>query len=338
MGLVTLQVLKFLGKGSYGSVYLVDRLTDKQSYAVKETDVTKMSTVERDDAANEIRLLASVKHPNIVRYYGAFLDGNWLCIIMEYAQCGDLAHYIKKGLERKTSFPEEVVWSFFIQIARVRLCFCPLLHRTVWQCNSQREPACYSENGPGSGRAAQCRTTATNTCLACLQNDRVVVQGLDHMHKKKILHRDIKPMNIFIGKGDIVKIGDLGIAKILKNNVSAQTQIGTPHYMAPEIWRGKPYTYSADVWALGCLLYEMMTYAVRLWSCCGVRQTHAIRSAMRAVAVRARTWDADCVQHSTSIVFGPPGVTSAFFILTSRPRLTCHCMCRCRSRPRACPS
>ena len=69
-------------------------------------------------------------------------------------------------------------------------------------------------------------------------------------------------MNVFIGKGDIVKIGDLGIAKVLKNNV-AQTQIGTPHYMAPEIWKNRPYTLAADVWSLGCLLYEMLTYTVR---------------------------------------------------------------------------
>jgi serine/threonine protein kinase len=71
------------------------------------------------DAANEIRLLASVRHPNIIRYYETFLDGNWLCIIMEYAMCGDLSHYIKKGKEKNTHFPEEVVWRFIIQIMRV---------------------------------------------------------------------------------------------------------------------------------------------------------------------------------------------------------------------------
>ena len=116
------QVEKFLGKGSYGSVYRVNRVDDGQPYAVKETDVTKMSTQERQDAANEIRLLASVRHANIIRYFEAFLDGNWLCIIMEYAQSGDLAHYIKKGKERRTPFPEEVVWSFFIQTLKVWHC------------------------------------------------------------------------------------------------------------------------------------------------------------------------------------------------------------------------
>lgn len=47
--------------------------------------------------------------------------------------------------------------------------------------------------------------------------------------------------------------------------MTGAAQIGTPHYMAPEIWKGKPYTYSADVWSMGCLLYEMLTYSVRTY-------------------------------------------------------------------------
>lgn len=54
-----------------------------------------MSQAEREDAANEIRLLASIQHPNVVAYHEAFLDGNRLCIIMEYAPDGDLAKIIK---------------------------------------------------------------------------------------------------------------------------------------------------------------------------------------------------------------------------------------------------
>lgn len=66
---------KLLGKGSYGTVYRVKRLSDGGIYALKEADVKKMSQVERMDAVNEIRLLASVKHPNVIKYNEAFLDG-----------------------------------------------------------------------------------------------------------------------------------------------------------------------------------------------------------------------------------------------------------------------
>lgn len=62
--------------------------------------------------------------------------------------------------------------------------------------------------------------------------------------------------------GDIAKIGDLGIAKLLKNTIAAKTQIGTPHYMPPEIWKNRPYGFASDSWALGCLVYEMATFKV----------------------------------------------------------------------------
>ena len=58
-----------------------------------------------------------------------------------------------------------------------------------------------------------------------------ILLGVQVLHEKKILHRDIKPMNIFLGKGDVVKVGDLGIAKILNHEAVAHTMIGTPHYM-----------------------------------------------------------------------------------------------------------
>lgn len=75
--------------------FLVQRLVDGQQYALKEMDVRSMSHAEREDAVNEIRLLASVAHPNVTSYNEAFLDGNRLCIIMEYAGDGDLAKLIK---------------------------------------------------------------------------------------------------------------------------------------------------------------------------------------------------------------------------------------------------
>ena len=84
--------------------------------------------------------------------------------------------------------------------------------------------------------------------------------GLGHIHKMKILHRDLKTMNIFLKSGFQVKIGDLGVAKILLKNSFANTLIGTPYYLSPEICKEEPYNNKSDVWALGCILYELCTF------------------------------------------------------------------------------
>ena len=84
--------------------------------------------------------------------------------------------------------------------------------------------------------------------------------GLAYIHYHKILHRDLKTLNIFLTKNLDVKIGDLGVAKILQNTLHAYTFIGTPFYLSPEICEEKPYNEKSDVWALGCVLYELCTF------------------------------------------------------------------------------
>jgi NIMA (never in mitosis gene a)-related kinase len=84
--------------------------------------------------------------------------------------------------------------------------------------------------------------------------------GLAYIHNKKILHRDLKTLNIFLTKDDKVKIGDLGVAKMLNQTNFARTFVGTPYYLSPEICEEKPYNEKSDVWALGCILYEMATF------------------------------------------------------------------------------
>jgi NIMA (never in mitosis gene a)-related kinase 1/4/5 len=84
--------------------------------------------------------------------------------------------------------------------------------------------------------------------------------GIAYIHNKKILHRDLKTLNIFLTKDDKVKIGDLGVAKVLNQTNFARTFVGTPYYLSPEICEEKPYNEKSDVWALGCILYEMATY------------------------------------------------------------------------------
>ena len=84
--------------------------------------------------------------------------------------------------------------------------------------------------------------------------------GLYYIHSKKIIHRDIKTLNIFLTKDLDAKIGDLGVAKILEDTNHANTFIGTPYYVSPEMCKNKPYNEKSDIWALGCILYELLTF------------------------------------------------------------------------------
>jgi NIMA (never in mitosis gene a)-related kinase len=84
--------------------------------------------------------------------------------------------------------------------------------------------------------------------------------GIKHIHDRKIIHRDLKSQNIFLGESGLIKIGDFGIAKCLEWTwQKAATLVGTPYYLSPEIVQNQPYSFKSDVWSLGVLLYEMVT-------------------------------------------------------------------------------
>jgi serine/threonine protein kinase len=78
------------------------------------------------------------------------------------------------------------------------------------------------------------------------------------LHQKRILHRDIKARNIFLDSELNVKIGDLGLGRELgPASRFAYTAVGTPLYFSPEMCQEERYNEKCDVWALGCLIYEM---------------------------------------------------------------------------------
>jgi len=193
---------RLLGKGSFGQVHRVQRLKDGRVYALKTILLARLDSKARQDALNEVRFLASLQHPHIVRFHEAFVQAahRRLCIVMEYAAGGDLAGVLR----RRRRLPEGTIWRYAGQIAG----------------------------------------------------------ALQYLHRRRILHRDLKPANCFLDRQGDIKLGDLNVSRRVRPNCLARTQVGTPYYMGPEIWQGRPYGAACDIWALGCLLHQLATLEV----------------------------------------------------------------------------
>ena len=83
---------------------------------------------------------------------------------------------------------------------------------------------------------------------------------MEYLHLKNIVYRDLKPENVMVESDGYLKLIDMGTAKQLTQDKGFRTFtiIGTPHYMAPEVMKGKGYSFAVDIWSLGILLYEFM--------------------------------------------------------------------------------
>ena len=86
----------------------------------------------------------------------------------------------------------------------------------------------------------------------------MLLEAFKVLNKYNIMHRDLKPDNIFFHNGDI-KLGDFGFCKsFIKSNDMTSTMLGSPIYMAPEVLKGEVYSSKADIWSLGVVLFEML--------------------------------------------------------------------------------
>jgi len=197
-----LKVLSKLGEGSYGSVYLVlDDKTQKR-HVMKRIRIQGMADQELQDCRNEIEILQMMVNPYIIRYQHSFVAKGSLCIVMDYAERGDLYEQVKLQMKKGDYFEEELILKWITQASF----------------------------------------------------------GLKHIHDNKILHRDIKTKNIFLTADGHIKIGDFGISRVLNtNSQNANSIVGAPYYMSPEMIRGVPYNHKTDVWSLGVVLYELIS-------------------------------------------------------------------------------
>jgi serine/threonine-protein kinase len=94
---------------------------------------------------------------------------------------------------------------------------------------------------------------------------RQILLALEEAHRQGVVHRDLKPANVFVGPGDLVKLGDFGTARFMGPGGSGvkdtreNTVTGSPDYMSPEHCRGQLTDGRTDIYALGCMLFEMLT-------------------------------------------------------------------------------
>jgi NIMA (never in mitosis gene a)-related kinase 1/4/5 len=167
-------VVAKLGEGAYSSVVRVVRKSDEVTYALKRVRLSHLNDRDRENALNEVRLLASISHPAIVAYKEAFLDepSRTLCIVEELADGGDLFQKVQAHRELKEYIPEVELWSIFLGVAA----------------------------------------------------------GIQALHSRQILHRDLKSANVFLFRNGRVKLGDLNVSKVAQHGALMCTQTGTPYY------------------------------------------------------------------------------------------------------------
>ena len=116
-----------VGEGAYSSVYKIRRTSDNCEYALKKVHIQNLSDKEKENALNEVRILASIKCLNVISYKEAFVDesskslwSNNDSIIMEFANNGDLFQKICMHQKNNTFFEENDIWKIFIQVSLIR--------------------------------------------------------------------------------------------------------------------------------------------------------------------------------------------------------------------------
>ncbi len=109
--------LRNIASGSFGETFLVQDKNSSSHFVIKRANIRNIEKSKRIRSFNEIKILKLLNHPNIIKYRESFIDQNkYLCIVMQYAQQGDLSSLILKTNSEKKSIPEQHLKKYFSQI------------------------------------------------------------------------------------------------------------------------------------------------------------------------------------------------------------------------------
>ncbi|KAI5840761.1 kinase-like domain-containing protein [Morchella snyderi] len=210
---------RIVGEGGFGKVYRVRCMKSRKNLARKEVNWATMPRHFHKMLQNEARMLAEIRHPNIVEYHGAVNDipNTTLHLIMEYCPLGDLKHYINGFVSRGKMIPEVKIWEILEQLTMA-----------LFRCHNG-----YNHHRDLAGKHG-----------SALYSD-----------SPRFFHRDLKPENSNTVKlGDFGVCGRLEPGQQMRT-----TFVGTSSYMCPELLLCDPYTAKSEVWGLGCILHELCT-------------------------------------------------------------------------------
>ncbi len=219
-----IKIREELGEGSYGKVYKAStRKGEKKYYAVKIISIPKTKS-----ELNSV--MADIQNNDSAKAYIQSIVDNCLTEIQtmqELSACENIVRIEDYVVEKKT---DEIGSNIYIRM------------ELLTGLNAR-----IKNNDMTEEEVIRLGTDLCKALIAC--------------EEKKIVHRDIKPENIFYSETDgIYKLGDFGEAKIIEQSTAAFSMKGTPHYMAPEVYKNQPYDHTVDIYSLGIVMYKLLNY------------------------------------------------------------------------------